>query len=306
MTAEEKSSWKIIAIPLNIPYATQTQAKVQADEIFEKYGYESLNLDFNCAIMIELFYNVLLHEHFIGRVLWEEKKTHDIKMIDDDFSKYSAKEDLMSKRFLADIHRCRPIDDNILNLILSDLFLMRDDYFVFDPVNKDIPYTAIVLLDSNGMYVGHIYTWPSSIFSKTMSVQGIRTSLYNLSCRAFGQVSEKLIQGVSEFAQSNGFNYLQIVAPTQNMVKILSKMGFVNLKPSESEELSSIETDYNILEPQFDMFKKIDLSQTHVKTLQEKCRPNWSEFQNTKYYQSINPSLREQYQHLLDQQFHVI
>jgi hypothetical protein len=102
---------------------------------------------------------------------------------------------------------------------------------------------AIIALDFDYNYIGHIYAWPSSDNSNSLSLIGIRSSLDHLYCRSLPEqketkeegkqekkkkekVSQALIIGALLFAKENGFSYLKIFNPLTIMRVILSKFDF--------------------------------------------------------------------------------
>lgn len=297
------STWKIIVIPLSVAYKDDKEISI-AKEIFDNLGYKSLDdvKSLDCNTIVELFYLILLHEHYIAKELYK-KYVNPI-----DYSKYMSSKDAVSENMLHDISQCTEIDDDALRTLILDLYPFRDDHYAFNPY-KNMQYTAIVLLDNNGIYAGHIYAWPSNVFSNCMSAQGIRTSLYNPSRKTIKQVSEKLMNGLTQFALENGCNYLQIISPTPNMLKILLRLGFVKLMIPREDELK-IPSSHVDIEPQYDLFKKIipSVSVEHKHghgSFNNTCKPVYRTGDSrAEYYTSIPLSIRKTYDNLLHNTIH--
>jgi len=102
---------------------------------------------------------------------------------------------------------------------------IHPEYDYIAPGAKTI--AAVVLLDHDYTYLGHIYVWPSDSFKATMDVIGIRASLINLACRDVRNIGQKLIAGVILYASTyNGFNMIRVRQPFDNVKPILRDLRF--------------------------------------------------------------------------------
>ena len=139
MSIEEKvKRWKIISIPLTLDYTlSDSKAKIIANDIFNQYGYKSLDFDLNCDVMIELFYNILLHEHYLGRQLLG-KNVERNGLLESDFSTYMSQADKITDKILSDMEHCKKIKEQALVTLNVDLFNVRDGNYAFDHNIKDI------------------------------------------------------------------------------------------------------------------------------------------------------------------------
>ena len=86
--------------------------------------------------------------------------------------------------------------------------------------------TAIVILDPDYRYAGHIYVWTEEEKPNILHAMGIRRSLYHLLTRSHPGVAPKLIAGVLTFARRYRFRQVKVVHPYPVMRSILSKIGF--------------------------------------------------------------------------------
>lgn len=102
------------------------------------------------------------------------------------------------------------------------------DWFRSRPGNKTS--TAVIVLDNNFKYLGHVYVWPSRSYFKTLDMIGIRTSVLNLACREVRNVSHKIIASCLLFCLQYpaNFKYLRIENPLPVMEGIAARLGFVN------------------------------------------------------------------------------
>lgn len=90
--------------------------------------------------------------------------------------------------------------------------------------------TAIVLLNNENVYYGHVYVWESSESSDTLMVIGIRTSVINYLSQEVRGVAQLLFSGVSTFAKFHNYTKIQVEAPIGPMSRILSQMGFEHVE----------------------------------------------------------------------------
>lgn len=121
--------------------------------------------------------------------------------------------------------------------ILAEKFMRRiEDYTevysrdqdAFEQFNFNVELNAIVLT-YNGEYYGHIYCWISPI-EKIVLAMGIRNRVDNIFLKGTDKylpdVSGYLLEGVRNFALSNGIDQMIIVTPLPIMRNILSDLGF--------------------------------------------------------------------------------
>lgn len=87
--------------------------------------------------------------------------------------------------------------------------------------------TAIVLLDNEWRYLGHVYVWPTSSVSRSLSMERIRSSIGNLKCGWTNKISLKLLSAVQQYAESRGFEYIVVNSPIGPMPAILKSLGFL-------------------------------------------------------------------------------
>lgn len=92
--------------------------------------------------------------------------------------------------------------------------------------------TAIVVLDANYTYYGHIYASP---WNKAggMGAIGIRTSMSNLVCRTMTGIAEKLFRGMLTWGATHEYNHVRVLAPFRNVQPQLLKLGFSFDQPNE-------------------------------------------------------------------------
>lgn len=119
---------------------------------------------------------------------------------------------------------------------------LHDQYIITKPYGNEGTSTAIVLLNNNDVYMGHIYIWPSKstdskstdsgslhVHSGVAYVQGIRTSVVNIFQRKMTNVSLKIFHGVVLWCHKYGFHTVQIIDPLPSMSYISHhKLGFVD------------------------------------------------------------------------------
>ncbi|CAH6418611.1 Hypothetical protein POVN_LOCUS330 [uncultured virus] len=87
--------------------------------------------------------------------------------------------------------------------------------------------TAIVCVDAQYRYCGHVYAWATGTTVNTAMVLGIRSSFVNLVCRHVKDVSLKIFHGVALWAKTHQFEHIEVQSPFPVMRKILDKrMGF--------------------------------------------------------------------------------
>ena len=109
--------------------------------------------------------------------------------------------------------------------------------------------TAIVIVDSEYTYYGHVYVWPSESLD-TADVIGIRTSLSNLVCRHLSNVAQKIFYGVALWCSKNGFVKINVISPLPVMQHILTKkLGFTLLDRDAISELENALINLQRLEP---------------------------------------------------------
>lgn len=103
----------------------------------------------------------------------------------------------------------------------------------------DPPVNAVVLLNNDDVYVGHIYTWATGANCYAFGIRG-RVD------KSFTDDKESIIgplfEGVRQFAMENGCNKIRVPNPLPIMKKILSEtyqFSIVNSVP-----VSEIKNDY--------------------------------------------------------------
>lgn len=110
------------------------------------------------------------------------------------------------------------------------------DHDVFTSINKlsqyetNITYYAVVIYDTEGHYIGHVYLWISPYDSTFAFMIGIRAStlmpFIRLKNSGFKNVSGYLLTAVEKFVKENGANKLVIPYPIGKMKGIAIKNGF--------------------------------------------------------------------------------
>lgn len=172
------------------------------------------------------------------------------------------------KAQLAEIEPCwakRPVDLDVLSSLMDDIYTSRDSNCIFGfPATVDgkneadsrptletkitsantlaplvrtalgllSTTTALVLVDANYTYYGHIYTGASSKYGG-MDAIGIRTSMANLVCRALPGVTQKIFHGLLMWGATHNYNHVRVLAPFDSAQPLLLKLGFVFDQPSK-------------------------------------------------------------------------
>ena len=106
----------------------------------------------------------------------------------------------------------------LYNCYGSHLEVLYRDSDVFNRSVSQMPY-ALVLLDEENNYCGHIYVW---IYENNIYCMGIRNNVKSLFSKSkLKNVSTYLLEGVRRFALHFGFNDFNMMMPVSKMKFIL-------------------------------------------------------------------------------------
>ena len=88
-----------------------------------------------------------------------------------------------------------------------------------------------LMISENGHYMGHVYLNVSKTDEHILEINGIRSSIYNMLMRKFGEdhcanIGNKLVQKAIDIAREKRMKSLVIIWPLSVMQGIVSKMGF--------------------------------------------------------------------------------
>ncbi|CAH6418614.1 Hypothetical protein POVN_LOCUS333 [uncultured virus] len=195
----------------------------------------------------------------------------------------------MMERYI-ECAKTRPLNKNALRLLVEDVFRFGDgDKFFEGPqvegdepftlyerkLNPDLqlmkpldalltehfakgmsPSTAIVVLDAQYRYCGHVYVWPSETRRGTAEVIGIRSSLLNQVCQYLPAVATKIFYGVTLWAHLHNFTRIEVMSPLAVMRSILIKQLHFTSVPSEfGEETEAYIEHANLQAETYSLFK---------------------------------------------------
>lgn len=101
-----------------------------------------------------------------------------------------------------------------------------------------------VILSEDYEYMGHIYSWDCPSDSEAVCVIGIRGTIllpfYKIVNDKIGSVSKKIFSTVEDFCLQRGKTKILIIEPLNIMVKISSKLGFIQTKEFAGKDLGKI------------------------------------------------------------------
>lgn len=216
-----------------------------------------------CTALYEILKLIVQHEHVVASMLLSEMMGADVNP-DVNLEKSLTP---FALETLDQIHACKKDKSKslvlgVLQQLQVDLYLMRDYEHLLPPETPSTPpepdiehsetptsksfkvpnllrhlfptgpqsvdfSTALVLLDDEYRYMGHIYVWPADYYADTAEAIGIRTSLLNLACRLVPGIGRKLVLAVYDYAVLHGFHNIVILNPLGPMGEILKALGFV-------------------------------------------------------------------------------
>lgn len=171
-----------------------------------------------------------------GRIKWKNNYNYAMEFRDYNIL-LAAQRDKNIEEIIEYINSsCNNADDHYTfsNLIKD---VNKNDYVYRTVFNEDFSYqrddrkTAIILLNENNEYLGHVYVWLE--YPTRLAMQGIRTSLINQilkqckSTLAQNEVAFHILEGVKQFAKTNP-NIRTIVAAGAigGMSGLLEKLGW--------------------------------------------------------------------------------
>lgn len=135
------------------------------------------------------------------------------------------------------------------------LDVLFKDHNVFNGLVSQMPY-ALVLLDEENNYCGHIYVW---IYENNIYCMGIRNNVKSLFSKSkLKNVSTYLLEGVRRFALHFGFNDFNVMMP-------VSKMKFILENKFHFEQCSIDPKSYifNPLIEEYYIMKSDDITHRH-------------------------------------------
>lgn len=151
---------------------------------------------------------------------------------------YYAKEITLNGRVIKadNFFSAKRIYEQNLNDFDFDAFSTNRTLYGDEPYNV-VTYAVVVLW--RGVYYGHIYAWMSPTNKDYVFAIGIRSTVENWllkgTDRGLDHVSAYLLEGVRQFALSNGARNVAIVDPRAVMIPILLNYGFRRMELDEAE-----------------------------------------------------------------------
>lgn len=107
----------------------------------------------------------------------------------------------------------------------------QDVFDLLENKNSNIDIHAVVAVNENMGYIGHVYVWSSPIDKNYVFMIGIRSSPMMPFLRMIDSgvkgVANILLGGVETFAKQNGANSIVILSPIGAMTAIAQKNGFI-------------------------------------------------------------------------------
>lgn len=99
---------------------------------------------------------------------------------------------------------------------------------------------ASVLIDEDGEYIAHVYTWKFDSDPLVVGMIGIRSSVKQMLIRkcgkSFKRIGFELTNSIHKWALMQGAKYIFVEQPFEGMAKILQLYGFVEIDPETREE----------------------------------------------------------------------
>ncbi|CAH6418371.1 Hypothetical protein POVN_LOCUS135 [uncultured virus] len=235
------------------------------------------------AVALEVLKQIVAGEHTLGEHYYKQVK----KDLETQLAHQTYNSNYVTTTAEA-INKCwatHPISSAILGELYRDLYGERDSQWLFGPpefkgygasyapmrttdVKVDAKFAmkeqleaalksftgashavAIVVVDADYQYVGHVYTWTSHEAQGVAQVIGIRSSLLNQVCRKVPSVSTKLFHGVALWAKAHHLTTISVHSPFLVMQTILEKkLGFQwdaeeNLSGSVADALKLLAND---------------------------------------------------------------
>lgn len=157
------------------------------------------------------------------------------------------------------IEKCDTLVD-IIHKEDYDLLYEREDAFLSGPSNYK---QAVILLDNNKEYVGHIYFWSWLTANKEytgdpfmLEFGGIRTSLKNLLCGGVKSVAPAFINIIAKWGKEYGWKSMHVFAsPVGAMPFLLDKCGFSKDHFIRIEDIKCSSTlEFKQLHPETDKY----------------------------------------------------
>lgn len=115
-----------------------------------------------------------------------------------------------------------------------DDVMSRDEDFIMTSKRGKIPIYVIVVLDKNGFYMGHVYSWLSPLSDSNLFMMGIRSSPLMPFLRNKGKgiknIANIMLDSLETFRESIGAQNIIIPHPIGVMRKILKTSGYSEVK----------------------------------------------------------------------------